>query len=188
MTKAKTVPMLLMVLSLILVAGAPAAQAQTSASYTLTEHTFNAGGHPAGGASPTSTSYRLSLDAVGDAMTKRGLSSPSYRMDGSFAVAYRPPGEVTGLRLPDLSTLEWDPEASVGTYNLYSGPLTGLGSGDYGTCHESAITGTSTTDTTDPPAAGECRFYLVTAENRLAEEGTMGRSSEQERLNNNPCP
>ena len=41
----------------------------------------------------------------------------------------------------------------------------------------------------DPVVAGACLFYLVTARNRLGEEGTKGyRSPGIERPNDAPCP
>jgi len=137
-----------------------------------------------------SASFKISLDAIGDGVTRRGLSSPGYRMQAGFVPVYPPPGEVHGLRLlGDKETLFWNPEPSVGTYNLYAGSLDGLtGSDDYGTCLEWELTGTATTDSTDL-TPGDGRIYLVTAKNRLAAEGTKGwRSGGQERPANPSCP
>ena len=82
----------------------------------------------------------------------------------------------------------WNPERSVGVYNLYRdllGNLSGLG---YGDCEQSDLPGTTATDTDRPPAAGGF-FYLITAENRLREEGTKGfDSSGSGRPNPSPCP
>lgn len=162
---------------------------QESPSYRLSEHTFNAGGRPADGDGAASASYRISLDSVGQGSVGPGPSSASYRMDGGFVAAYPPPGEVTGLLLTDEETLAWNPERSVGHYNLYRdllGSLAGLG---YGQCEQWGLTATTATDPEVPSPAGEGYFYLVTAANRLHEEGTKGwDSSLSERPNPSACP
>jgi hypothetical protein len=164
------------------------AAAQQSPSFRLDEHVFNEGGHPASGTVLTSASFTISLDAIGEAATGTGLSSASFRMDGSFGAAYPPPGEVTGLRLTDHQTLVWDPERSVGVYHLYRDLLSGLAGLGYGTCHEQDIPGETATDADTPPT-GNGYFYLVTAENRLDEEGTKGSDGDSNpRGNPSPCP
>ena len=163
---------------------APSA-AQSSTSYKLTESVFNAGGNP----SPVlaSASYAMTLDAVGDSVSGTNLASASYSSDAGFAAWFHPPGEVLDLRFTDSTHLAWDPEPSVGSYNLYRGLVSGL-SGGYGVCLSSGLTGESGVDASTP-SAGQCFFYLVTAENRLAEEGTLGHtSSGVERANQGPCP
>jgi len=162
------------------------ALAQESASYKLNEHTFNAGGNPSDGVVLTSTSYKITLDSIGDTVAGSSLASASFRMEGSFAGSYPPPGEVRQLRFVDFETLEWDPERSVGDYGLYSGSLSGLPL-DYGVCETDVDVETVVVD--DPVPFGECLYYLVTARNRLGEEGTKGfRSSGPERPNDAPCP
>ena len=47
----------------------------------------------------------------------------------------------------------------------------------YGNCEQQEITGETTTDTDTPPG-GDGYFYLVTAENRVDEEGTKGTDGE----------
>jgi hypothetical protein len=171
---------------LLLASGSMSLLAQTSASYQLTESTFNAGGNPA----PvlTSASYQMTLDSVGDSVSGGTLSSASFNSSPGFPAAYPPPGEVVTLTFTDKTTLVWTPEGSTGTYNLYRGEITGL-PGSYGACKLPAnIVGETTTDT-DVPASGQCYFYLVTAQNRLAEEGTMGTDSEgNPHPNPAPCP
>jgi hypothetical protein len=162
------------------------ALAQTSASYKLTESTFNAGGNPA----PvlTSASYQVTLDSVGDSVSGASLSSASYNSSTGFPAAYPPPAEVATVRFTDSTTLVWTPEGSTGTYNLYRGFVTDL-PGSYGACKLPAnIVGESASDT-DTPGSGQCYFYLVTAENRLAEEGTKGSDSAgNPHPNPSPCP
>ncbi len=147
--------------------------AQSSENYQIEQGTFNNGGNPA----PilTSDSYQMTLDSIGDGIAAVGLSSPSYGMDPGFPSAYPPPGEVLDLRFTGATTLVWAPEPAVGSYNLYRGTLSAL-PGSYGTREQSGIPGPTTTDAT-APGAGQCLIYLVTASNRLSEEGTKGTDS-----------
>ena len=162
--------------------------AQQSASYTISDHTFNAGGHPDAGTVLTPDSYRVSFDLIGDGAVGLTLSSTSFRMGGSFAACYPPPGEVPDLRFSDDETLEWQPEKSVGHYNLYRDLVSNLSGLDYGECNQYELPDESATDT-DPVSVGDGFFYLVTVENRLGEEGTKGRHSDgSERPNPNFCP
>ncbi|MDQ7007231.1 MAG: hypothetical protein Q9Q40_08355 [Acidobacteriota bacterium] len=160
----------------LVLVSAPLLFAQQSASYRLDEHVVNLGGRPDDGVTASSASFRISLDSLGEAVVRTGLSSSSFRMDGSFGSAYPPPEEVLGLRFTDSTTLAWNPEKSVGVYDVYRDPLAALSGGGYGTCWQQDLVGTTTTDP-DVPGAGGGYFYLVTAENRLGEEGTKGRDS-----------
>ncbi|MDQ7008223.1 MAG: hypothetical protein Q9Q40_13440 [Acidobacteriota bacterium] len=161
--------------------------AQQSASYRLDEHVINLGGRPDDGVTASSASYRISLDSLGEAVVRAGLSSASFRMDGSFAGAYPPPGEVSGLRFTDDTTLVWDPEKSVGVYDVYRDALAAVSGGGYGTCWQEDLAGTTTTDP-DVPGPGSGFFYLVTAENRLGEEGTKGSDSGGAPRGGSACP
>ena len=169
----------LLIGALGLAAGLPAL-AQASASYRLNEHVFNSGGHPADGVVVSSPSYRIRLDAIGDAALGVGLSSASFHAETGFASAYPPPGEVAQLLAPDKQTLTWHPERSAGRYNLYRGLIDTLPGLEYGACFRQEIAGTTATDT-ETPAAFHAWFYLVTVENRLEEEGTKGYGSSAER-------
>lgn len=164
------------------------AMAQTSASYKLTEFTLNCGGDPSNGSSAASASYRIRLDAIGDAAAATSLSSPSHRMDAGFVSDYPPPGEVTGELFTNKSTLTWSPEKSIGTYDVYRASVTSLPGLGYGTCLQTGLAVESATDATSP-SAGQGMFYLVTARNRLGEIGTKGYASTGiERANAAPCP
>ena len=175
------------VLAVALQAMGTIATAQTSASYKLVESTFNNGGDPANGAFAASASYRIKLDAIGDAITMTGLSSASHGMDGGFVSAYPPPGEVRADRWTSKTTQSWDPEKSVGAYQVYRDLLSAL-PGSFGACLQSSLPAETATDAAIP-AAGTAWFYLVTARNRLGEEGSKGfRSSGVERPNPSPCP
>jgi len=163
------------------------AMAQTSASYKLTEFTLNGGGRPANGSIASSASYRIKLDAIGDTVAATGLSSASHHLDDGFVSAYPPPGEVRNERWTGKTVLSWDPEGSVGTYEVYRDLMSSL-PGSFGACFQSPLLAETATDAASP-AAGTAWFYLVTARNRLGEEGTKGfRSSGVERPNASPCP
>lgn len=175
----------LIVLSIVGLASS--AIAQTSASYKLTEQVINAGGHPAGGAIQSSASYHIKLDAIGEAVVQTGGGSASYHLDASFTSAYPPAGEVRNLRWQNRTTLRWDAEKSIGKYELYR-DLTSTLPGNYGTCLQSALSASTATDASTP-GARKAYFYLVTARNRLNEEGTKGnRSNGSQRPNPLPCP
>jgi len=177
----------IVLVALALLAAFPAA-AQVSASYRLEEHTFNAGGRPDQGAIASSASFRVRFDAIGEAAARDGLQSPSYHVDAGFPARYPAPDEVRGLRFADRQTLRWEPERSIGTYDLYRGLLTTLSGLAYGTCFAFGMTDTTAIDAGTPPR-GNGWFYLATAVNRLREEGTKGwQSSGLERANPAPCP
>lgn len=162
--------------------------AQQSASFRLNEHTFNAGGRPAGGITAGSAHFGVTLDAIGSGVFPAPLSSGAFAIGGGFVAAYPPPIEVTGLRFTGKPTLVWNPEPSVGAYHLYRGGLASIAGLSYGACRTSAIAGTTTSDS-DPVIEGNGFYYLVTARNNLWEEGTKGSSSEDvERGNAAPCP
>lgn len=162
--------------------------AQQSASYKLTEQVLNAGGHPANGVVLASASYHVRLDAIGEGVAGTALTAASYHVDGGFSSAYPPPGEVLGLSFPNKTTLRWQPEKSVGVYNLYRGMFTSLVGLGYGECQQHDLIIDTATETGTPPAP-DGWFYLVTAENRLREEGTKGKNSAgAERPNPHPCP
>jgi len=147
-------------------------------SFKIDSPVFNAGGHPDDGIILTSSGYRMTLDALGDAAGAVALGSASWRMEAGLTPGYRPPGEVMNLRFDDATTLRWDAEPTAGLYNLYDGD----------TCLPPALTQTMTTITADPGPGG-CFIIQVTAENTLGEEGTRGyKSDHSERLNPTPCP
>lgn len=164
------------------------ALAQESPSYKLTEHVLNAGGHPDSGTVMTSAGFRISLDAMGEGIVGNNLSGPSFRMDGGFGTAYPPPGEVSGLSFSDKQILNWNPERSVGVYNLYRDLMSNLSGLGYGECHEQDMVVATVTDADEPPG-NDGYFYLVTAENRLGEESVKGSDSGgATRVNASPCP
>lgn len=164
------------------------ALAQQSASFKIEEPVFNAGGHPVNGSVLVSASYRLSLGAIGESVATGGPASASFGLDGGFVAAYPPPGEVTNVRFLDPTTIAWDGERSVGVYNLYQGAVSVPFDPGYGTCLTPGIS-TESAAVSASPAPGQVLFILLTAENRLGEEGTKGiTSASVARDNSNPCP
>ena len=167
------------------------ALAQTSTSFTLEEYALNAGGTPSHGVDLTSATFSITLASIGDTVAATGLSSASFEADVGFDAAYPPPGEVAAtcgasgepcLVFTDSQTLTWPAEPSAGVYNLYRDDT----SNGFGDCEEQDIAGTTTTDTATPTNAF---FYLLTVENRLAEEGTKGfQSDSTERLGATELP
>jgi hypothetical protein len=163
--------------------GAPIC-AQQSASFKLDEHVLNAGGHPSGGVVMESTSYRVTLDALGESVGQAGMTSASFHMDAGFTLAYPPPGEVTDLLFTGVEAITWSAERSAGFYDLYRDDT----SDGYGTCEQQNLQTTTATDSSIP-TAGNTLFYLVTVKNRLQEEGTKGsRSDGTERLGATDLP
>jgi hypothetical protein len=164
------------------------AQAQVSPGFELKESVQNSGGNPANGIIQTSASYRISLDAIGDAASSSRMSSASFRMGGGFVAAYPAPQEVRNLRFVNAQGLTWDVEPSAGSYNSYRGPLSTLAGEGYGVCLAVDLPDVLLTDA-GIPAAAEGYFYLITSQNLLDEEGTKGFTSNGiERGNAAPCP
>jgi hypothetical protein len=176
-----------------------AAMAQSSANFQLEQPTLNQGGHPLDGSVMSSTNHRISLDSLGEGVTAVSMVSASFRMDAGLVTAYGPPGEVAaacGAGFPCLTLergapagtaqLNWPGEPNVGTYDLYRDVIGNLPRLGFGTCDQLGLTSETATDTTVPGSDGF--FYLVTAVNRLGEQGTKGvQSNGAERLGNT-CP
>ena len=163
------------------------ALAQQSASFTLDEHAFNCGGHPEGGNVVASASFRVTLGAIGEDPAGRSPSSALFSMGAGFCNAYPPPGEVTGLIFVDHENLEWHAEPSAGTYNLYRDWISNLVGLGYGECRREGLTTPGFTDAEALPT-GRGFFYLVTAENRLTEEGVKGVDSAGVERRGTVCP
>src|SRR5262245_28542101 len=116
--------------------------AQSSASYKLTESSFNNGGDPVQGVSSASASYHISVDAAGEFASAMEASSPSYHLaagDG-LITANAPPVEVAGLLFTNNQTMIWSPQATAAQYEIYRGAVNTLISGGTGTCFASGLT------------------------------------------------
>jgi hypothetical protein len=176
---------LLLILLLLGAVAASPASAQSSASYKIGEASFNNAGKPANGVVLASAHFRIKLDSVGDPTVLAGLSSASFRADGGFVSHYRPAGEVTAVRFTNPTTLQWNAEPAAQWYEVYR--ATSL-PGTFGTCFANDLLTTTVADASTP-SLGSRFFYLVTARNRLGEEGTKGfGSTGAERPNTLPCP
>ena len=163
-----------------------AALAQSNANFRIEQPTLNQGGHPVNGLVMSSASQTISFDALGDSVTGTTVTSASFQIDVGLVAAYPYPDEVRHFVFRTKTAMSWDPERSVGTYNVYRGSLSGLAGA--GICFASGLTSPASTET-GKPSAGAPWFYLVTAENRLRIEGTKGyRTSGVERPNTAPCP
>ena len=157
--------------------------AQTSASFQVTESGFTTGGAPV-----SSPKFQVGLASTGLTAAGGLVSGPSFSAEGGFTASFAPPGEVAELRFVDATTLEWSPEGSTGDYNLYRGALSDPFDEEFGSCFAPGVTSVTTADAA-VPAAGHAFFYLVTARNRLLEEGPKGFASDgTERANPAPCP
>ena len=80
------------------------------------------------------------------------------------------PGEVQNQVWTSMTTMVWDHEPSLGTYNLYRDLISAL-PGGFGACLQSGIATESATDAA-LPAVGAGWFYIVTARSNLGQEGT----------------
>ena len=95
---------------------------------------------------------------------------------------------MLALRFSDATSLEWNPEGSIGSYSLYRDLLSSLSGLGYGMCLEPFLLVETTTDTDVPTTPGTGFFYLVTAENKLAEKGTKGFHSDTAERMGLACP
>ena len=134
--------------------------AQESPSFRLNEHAFNAGGQPQDGVVLSSSSFQITLVAVGGTVTAATLSGAHFAADGGFVAYFPPPGEVMNLAFTDAVTLVWDADGSIGDYNLYRGQVTAPFDPGYGSCLVPSITDETATDGTTPEI-GNTLFYLV---------------------------
>jgi hypothetical protein len=92
---------------------------------------------------------------------------------------------VEGLLFTSRDVMEWAPHPSAGAYNLYRNKLSYLT--DYGPCYQQAIAAPTATDP-EPPTSRVGFYYLVTVENRLAEEGGKGTDSAGTARGGDTCP
>ena len=165
---------------------AAATAAQQSATFRISGSALNEGGHPESGVVLTSPSFRVTLDMVGEPVEASSLAGASFRLDAGFVAQYPPPGEVSGVHFSSRDSLVWSPDHSARAYNAYRDLLSNVST--FGVCWQQGLLAEAATETVSP-VAGSCWFYLVTAINHLAEEGTKGfQSTGQERPNLNPCP
>jgi hypothetical protein len=181
--------------------GSGAAFAQSSPSFQIEQATLNAGGHPADGVVMSSASHTISLDSIGEGAVAVAMTSASFQMDAGLVALYQPPVEVAPscgfasgpcLNLArsgpaGAAMLSWPFEPSGGTYNVYRGQVGSLPGLGFGTCYQQGLASELALDT-DPIPAGQGFFYLVTAANRLGEQGTKGFRSNGAQRTGTVCP
>lgn len=86
--------------------------------------------------------------------------------------------------------LLWDPEPDAVECHVYRDGLTNLSFQGYRVCRDD-LDGTRTDtrlDDLEDPAPGDGFFYVITAEEALGDEGTLGLGTNAERSNFSPCP
>lgn len=162
-----------------------AARAQASASFHVTDAVLDAGG--SGSPPPASGSFRITRSSLAEPFAVVAAASATFRLDDGALAAIRPAGEVRGVVFTDPTTLVWHADPSGGDYAVYRGAIDTL-PGGFGDC---LAHGMSLPAHQDPvlPDPGSGAFYLVTARNRLREEGTKGAASDgNARANSAPCP
>ncbi|OLD64104.1 MAG: hypothetical protein AUI47_07465 [Acidobacteria bacterium 13_1_40CM_2_68_5] len=115
----------------------------------------------------------LSLDLIGPIATVLALLSPAMAAGPLLAA---PPGEVTGDRMDQSSTLTWNATAGADAYNVYRGDLAWLRTHSGALCHGIQVAAASFASPAHPDA-GKGFFYLVTAESAANGEGTAGFDS-----------
>lgn len=103
------------------------------------------------------------------------------------------PGAVLNLRFvntPLDDTLEWDPVAGAVEYHVYRQDPRTLSFQSFATCRDDLDDLRSDTQLVDEeePLPGEAFSYLITAEDGLGNEGSLGAGTSAERSNFNPCP
>ena len=171
---------------LLLLSGS--ALAQTSASFQLEEYTLNAGGTPSQGSELASASFRMTVASLGNTLSAVGLDSASFQLDSGFGVSYLPPGQVAAMcggagELPavftDVQTLIWPRGAFGRDSTTCTGTIPVVG---YGICEQQDLIAATYGDGRGGALDRATTFYyLVTVENRLAEEGTKGFQSDEQR-------
>lgn len=174
-------------LGLLALVGVTSAGAQSSASYRVESSSLNQGGRPSDGLIAQSASFRITLDAVGEAVPPLAAASASFGLSGGPTGLYAPPVEVQAVGFASSGTMSWAPMPSAMLYNLYRG-VTGTLPGTFGSCLASNV---ATTGFNDPASPGTRSgyFYLVTGENRLGEQGTKGyQSNGAQRTSSPACP
>src|SRR5262245_61989450 len=85
------------------------------------------------------------------------------------------PGEVQNLAFQSKQTLAWSAASGAEGYHLYRGMVSGLASGNYGTCLLGSVQGASASDALNPPV-GAAFTYLVAGFDASG-QGSLGATS-----------
>ena len=100
------------------------------------------------------------------------------------------PGTVENLRWADPVTLQWAGALAAVEFHVYRGDLDALSCSFFGECQDASDPNPTDRTFTDLalPGNGAGFFYLVTAEDEVGNEGTLGISVCGVRENSVPCP
>ncbi len=138
---------------------------------------------------PAGGDYRLRFDSglidigTGAGAPSVDLAGRARPVDGDLAGGATPDigawenqGEVTRLRFDSKTDLSWDGSANLAvTFDVYRDPLSALGPLSAGTCWQTGLGATTTTDLSEP-LPGEGRFYLVAGQDLAV--GSLGFTSD----------
>lgn len=94
------------------------------------------------------------------------------------------PGEVSGVRWSNKTTVGWSPLAGAVEYHVYRSE-TPLSYGNFGICADVLDPARTDLTLTEPgtPLGGTAWFYLITGEDSQSREGTLGFAAGAERSN-----
>ena len=82
--------------------------------------------------------------------------------------------------------LRWVPEDDAISYNVYSGTLSQLASGDYGECYRSGLSVPEVV-IGESPAPEECLFFVLGVVDLFGEGSVGADSNGAERVIDQPC-
>lgn len=124
------------------------------------------------------------LDHDGDGAARSDCGALE-RVDATLA-----PGEVQDLRFADRERLVWAIEPDAASYHLYRTDAALLSYSHFATCRDDLDPSRIDEQAIDSerPDPGKAFAYLVTAEDGLGREGTLGYATAAERSNFAPCP
>ena len=124
------------------------------------------------------------LDYDGTGLAIRDIGAYEHRNDA------RVPGVVTHLRWTTKTRLAWDAEPAASEYHVYRDSLSSLSYTRFGECQDEFDPNRTDEqlDDFDEPTPGTGFFYLITAEDALGAEGSLGDATCTERSLFGPCP
>jgi RHS repeat-associated protein len=124
-----------------------------------------------------------SVRKCGPADYRRGLacrllSCAATLLGGGLLAPHNPlaaPGEVQNLVFQSRQTVSWNASSGAEGYHLYRGMVSGLPSGNYGTCLLGSVQGATASDPDSPPV-GAAFTYLVAGFDASG-QGSLGTTS-----------
>jgi hypothetical protein len=124
------------------------------------------------------------LDHDGDGMAVNDIGA--FERENTALV----PEQVLNVEWDNNFRMVWDAEFSAVEYHIYRDDLANLSYASFGVCRDDLDTNRTDLqlDDLEEPAPEAGFFYLVSAEDSLAEEGTLGYATGAERSNYGACP